>query len=198
MRNFFKNYLMAFGFITLIALFTLNTILSSGDIVYITLQFLPISFGLIHTTNLYQKYSNDKYLKVMRLHGKSKNKIKFTLFIVLITSLLIFVMIYLAIFLIIDYSGLLAAKNSFDSGGSPIWRLEGWQTTHLSGFLFGFYSIPITVIVLFSAFLNHFIKNSAIMLGINLIITIYGLLFGELMYNQYKQSQFIILILWEC
>ncbi len=178
--KFLKYHLLFFILVSSFMIFFLNLIFGSGELVYPTLDFLIVSLGLSYTTTLYKKYSDVNYIKINELHGKSKNKIKFTVFMVLVTWLFILTFTYLIEFVIYDYSGLLRSKNAFGNGGSAIWRLNDWYNTHSSGFYYGFYAIVFTIfmVIFYSTLINHFIKNRTLILGINLLIIIYILLFG--------------------
>ncbi len=179
--RFLKYHLIFFIFISTFSLFLLNLIFSSGEEAYATLEWLITSFGIFYTTTLYKKYSDKNYIKINEMHGNSKNKIKFTVFLTLVTWLFILTFTYLIEFTIYDYLGLLRTSNSFGNGGSVIWKLDNWQNGYSSGFYYGFYAIILTIfmVIFYSTFLNHFIKNKTLMLGINLVIIIYALLFGN-------------------
>ncbi len=178
--KFVKYHLVLYIFVTALLMVILNSILGSGELVFSLLEFVLVGFGLSYTTTLYRKYSDPEYLKIIKLHGKSKFKVKLISFCIMISWLFILAITYFIIFLIFDYTGLIKSANAFGNGGPPIWRLEDWQDGYMSGFWYGFYGIVIIIfmVVFYSALLNNFIKSRILILGLNLLIIIYTLIFG--------------------
>ncbi len=167
--------ILVMNMMILIMFLLFSAFISLTSVAYALLTIGLIFFLMSFTTKNYQNFKEKNFIERSELNQYGRNNLKLFLFLKSLLFGFLFVLTWLGWLWIFNA---LKIKNNLEI---PVWSII-WKDFPFSYFFY-FSLMEVMMIVLFTYVINHLIKQSTFIYGIIIMVAVYFLIFGSLLYE---------------
>ncbi len=175
LKRFLLN-LFAINFIIVFLFCVFNIVFSVDDLAYAILEISLVGIIFLLTTIYYERYNEPHLLMRMKINRKTKEGFKTKIFLLITFYGIVAIICYFGWLYLFDVTGF-AASNF---GEPDKTHYLNWSELNIFALVI-MAMIEILCLQVFSYFVNHFALNRGLALGIQIIIFVYLLFFGNVL-----------------